>query len=155
MRKVVLLLLTCWAVCALADSKLVIVGLQGEEQPYVLAQLGRITFEDDVMYLYGKDGDLLGYTDIDRVGRLMFDERTAIGQPEADSFLYVCSDPAQQSLLVRNLQGGQTVRVFSMTGQLISQTPSADGEARVDVTGLANGTYLLQAGAQVVKFIKQ
>jgi hypothetical protein len=154
MKKVLCFLLSVWAVCAVAETKLTIIRLQGEAQQYAIAQLGKITFKNDVMYLYGKQGNLLGYTDIDKVGKIVFDGVTALEQQDSDGSLRICSNPAQGLLVVKNLQGKQTVRVFSMTGQLVTQAPSMDGEVRIDVSGLGNGTYLLQAGAQVVKFVK-
>ena len=46
---------------------------------------------------------------------------------------------------------GQTLRVYDLQGRLLKQTKGTE----VQVEDLANGTYLLQIGTQVVRFIKQ
>ena len=59
-------------------------------------------------------------------------------------------NPTQDRLVVQGAEG-QTLRVYDLQGRLLKQAEGTE----VQVEDLANGTYLLQIGTQVVRFIKQ
>lgn len=146
--------LTTWMAQAI-DLK--IVPLEGPEQQYAVSQIGKITFADDVMYLFDQSGEPLGSTPVSQVGKIVFGpgqiEPTSLD--EADLLtLQVFPNPTREILIVRGLEGSQTVRIYSIQGHLIQSLMTRNGEANLHVGGLQNGTYLLQVGAQVVKFIK-
>ena len=71
------------------------------------------------------------------------------------SSVQVIYDAIRESLFVRGVEGQQMIRVYSVGGQLLQSTNATNGEAIVPIGGLQNGAYLLQVGAQVVKFIKE
>ena len=154
MKKLLLILLSFWSACVMADISLTITDLHGYEQQLALSQLGKITFENGVMYLYDKTGSLLGYTDVEKVGKIVVEEVPSALCETNDEGLVIYPDLQQECLIVKNLQGKQLVRVFSLLGNLVSECLPLDGEAHVYLNGLAKGAYLLQVGAQVVKFVK-
>ncbi|MGN1239249.1 MAG: T9SS type A sorting domain-containing protein, partial [Paludibacteraceae bacterium] len=69
---------------------------------------------------------------------------------ESAKGITIYPNPAQDRLVVQGAEG-QTLRVYDLQGRLLKQTESTE----VQVEDLANGTYLLQVGTQVVRFIKQ
>ena len=154
------LLLLPMLLCAMwvtAQTHLVVQPLTGGEQQYSLAQIGKIKFVNDVMYLYDDAGTLLGSTPVAEVGKIVFGdqgEATAISETN-DLSLKVFPNPAQETVVVRGLKGEQTIRIYNLQGQLMQSATTANGEAQLQVGSLQNGTYLLQAGAQVVKIIKE
>ena len=138
------------------QTHLTIVPLSGSEQHFAITKIGKIIFEDDKMVLYDFENKQLGATPVSEIGKIVFGNDVITGVNEVQvSSLLIFPNPTQESLIVRGLVGEQVVRVFSLQGQLIQSAVSTDGEAQLHVGGLQNGTYLLQAGAQVVKFIKQ
>ena len=156
MRKILLLplmLLMAWSVRA-EMTHMTIELLSGEEV-FEIAQIGKITFDDNLMILFGNDGRQLGSTSVDLIDKIVFgeEENQAVENVSVSS-IRVFPNPAQELLFIRGVEGQQTVRIFNMQGQVLQSALSVDGEASIPVGGLQNGTYLLQIGAQVVKFIK-
>ena len=142
-----------------AEAMHIKIELLTGEETFQIAQIGKITFADNLMHLYGNDGRELGATSLDLINRIVFNEEqggtVAISNIQT-STIQVFPNPAQDALFIHGVEGQQTVRIFSMQGLLLMQSAeTADGDAILQVGGLQNGTYLLQIGAQVVKFIKE
>jgi len=151
----VLMLLLLFASVIKAASGLTVIDLNGVEKQFALSQLGKITFNNGIMYLYDQSNTLLGYNAIDNVGQIVVvDDATSV-EAVSDSHLRVFADPAQQQIVVSGLEGSQTLRVYDTSGKLLLSTKTQADQSRIDVSTLSNGTYLLQFGAQVVKFVKQ
>lgn len=158
MKKFLLLLLFLMAFMAgRADvTHVKIVPLTGDEITSALAQIGKIVLGDQQICLYGSDGSELGCTPFSQIGKIVFLDNGPTGLTNVESSaIQVFMDPAQESLTVRGIAGAATVRIYSMQGQLLQSAVATNGEANVSVDGLQNGAYLLQVGAQVVKFIKE
>ena len=156
MRKILLLpliLLLAWTVRA--EVTYMRIELLSGEEAFEIAQIGKITFSDNLMMLFDNDGKELGATSVDLIDKIVFseDQYLAIGNVAVSS-ICVFPNPAKELLFIRGIEGKQTVRIFNMQGQVMQSALSVDGEASIPVGGLQNGTYLLQIGAQVVKFIK-
>ena len=157
-RKILLLpLLFLFAMTVRANvTSLRIEMLTGSELTSSLAQIGKIVLGEDSVVLYDKSGAQIGSTPFSQFGKIVFydDGSEAIDNVAAPS-LQVIYDATRQCLFVRGIEGQQVVRVYSANGQLLQSTNATNGEAVMHVDGLQNGAYLLQAGAQVVKFIKE
>jgi len=139
----------------LAVPKLTIIDLNGQEQQFALSQIGKITFNNGVMYLYDFNNTLLGFSDVENVGQVVMEEDGATGIDETGNAIRVFADEAQQQIVVVGLSDNQTLRVYDTAGRLLQSVSSQAEQTRVDVSALQGGTYLLQFGAQVVKFVKQ
>lgn len=137
------------------ETHLRIEFLAGEET-FELALIGKITFSGNLMILYGNDGIQLGSTSTDLIDKIVFREEqtTAISDVQT-STIQVFPNPTQDALFIRGIEGQQTVRIFSLQGQILQSALTTDGEAILHVGNLPYGNYLLQVGAQVVKFIKE
>lgn len=157
MRKILLLLVLMIALTAQAGvTHLRIEMLSGGETMSSLAQIGKIVLGEDNMVLYDKSGSEIGSTPYAQVDKIVFFDNGTTGIDDvASSAIQVIIDQAQENILVKGISGNQTIRVFSVSGQLMQSVATAGGEANLYVGGLQNGTYLLQVGAQVVKFIKE
>lgn len=131
--------------------------LVGAEEQIALAQVGKILFVDDMMHLYDNADNLLGITPLAQIEKITFSEQTTpTGSEEVtDLDISIFPNPAHDCLLLRGVTGTQTLRIFSLQGQLLESAVSSEGGAQLHVGNLQNGTYLLQVGAQVVKFIKE
>ena len=130
----------------------------GGESISSLEQIGKIVLGEDNMVLYNKSGAEMGSTPYSQVDKIVFyeDGNTMSGIDDvASPAIQVIIDQEQETILVKGIHGDQTIRVFSVSGQLLQSVATAGGEANLYVGGLQNGTYLLQVGAQVMKFIKE
>ena len=138
-----------------AETELTIIPLNGAEQQYIISIIGKITFINEVMYLYDCNNTLLGSTPIDQVAKIIVSENSDTAIEAVGSYVHIYADPTQQQLVVEGCWGNQTLRVFDNVGRIVLVENAQDSTMRIDVSCLPNGTYLLQFGAQVVKFIKQ
>ncbi len=135
-------------------TNIVIVSRTEAEQTTDLSIIGKITFTNDKIQLLDKSGTVLYETIVAEVQRILFaSSSTAIGnvRNNPDKVFYVYPNPTQDMLCVQGIENDMTIRVFSMTGEVILTTQTTP----VDVSTLPNGTYLLQIGTQIARFIKQ
>lgn len=152
-RKILFLSLLLFAVVAMAETKLIVQPLNGADKHYAISQIGQLRFADDVMYLFDKQGTELGHTAVAEIGRIVFDDvPTALD--DVQPLVSVYPNPVQESLVINGLKGVQTVRIYSMQGQLV-RAEEGSSQIIINVSNLTNGEYLLQIGAETVKFIKQ
>ena len=152
-RKILFLPLLLVAVMATAEMRLVVQPFKGAEQQYAISLIGQLRFAGKVMYLFDKQGTELGHTAVAEIGRIVFsDIPTALDNVQP--LVSVYPNPAQESLTIGGLNGTQTVRIYDMQGQLM-RAAEGNSQITINVGGLPDGAYLLQIGAETVKFIKE
>lgn len=134
-----------------------IVPMSGEEKKYALSLIGRITFDEEHIYLHDLQGELLGEQALSSIRKIVFRELeqvpTSLTQPQTNIRVYPI--PARELLVVEGVEGNELVRVYSMQGVLVTDAPVHEGKAQVQVSELPEGNYLLQAGVEIIKFIKK
>lgn len=157
MRKILLmpLVLMIALVAQAGVTHLRVEMLTGGELSSSLAQIGKIVLGEDDVLLYDNSGVQIGSTPFSQLGKIVFyEDVTSALSDVTESSVQVFYDATRESLFVCGMEGQQTIRVYSASGQLLQSTNATNGEAIVPIGGLQNGAYLLQVGAQVVKFIK-
>jgi len=154
-RKILFLPLLLWAGMAWAGSQLVIQPLTGQDAVFALSQIGRVQFANETMFLYDKSGGVLGSTPLSAIGRIVFaDDGTSLVEANEQS-VRVYPNPTHDMLIINGIESGQTIRIYSLHGMLVESVASEGAETSINVSGLQEGTYFLQLGAEVVKFIKK
>lgn len=153
MKKWLFLCLAAVAISVQATAThLVLSRSSGTQLLQDIATIGKVVFVGDDLQLLAHDGTVLAQEPIAEVQQITFadgPEPTSVeGATASGIILY--PNPTQDRLVVQGAEG-QTLRVFDLQGRLLKQTESTE----VQVEDLANGTYLLQIGTQVVRFIKQ
>ena len=131
-------LLAAWVGARAEVTHLTVEKLDGTEGSSALAVIGKLVMGYDDVCLYGHEGNELGCTPYTQLDKIVFYKESATGLED-------------EHITVRGIEGNQTIRVYSMQGQLVLTTVSADGEASLYLGGLPSGTYLVQAGAKVTK----
>lgn len=133
-------------------TNLVLSRSSGTQLLQDIAAIGKVVFVGDDLQLLAHDGTVLAQEPIAEVQQITFadgSEPTSVeGATASGIILY--PNPTQDRLVVQGAEG-QTLRVYDLQGRLLKQTEGKE----VQVEDLANGTYLLQIGTQVVRFIKQ
>ena len=154
MKKWLFLCLAALAVSVQATAtNLVLSRSSGTQLLQDIAAIGKVVFVGDNLQLLAHDGTVLAQEPIAEVQQITFAETSPESFPvveEAANGIIIYPNPTQDRLMVQGAEG-QTLRVYDLQGRLLKQTKSKE----VQVEDLANGTYLLQIGTQVVRFIKQ
>lgn len=126
----------------------------------LISQIGQIAFEKngDVKIVYADKTiapEVIGNRKTDKDWKIVFvDNKVSVStdlEPDATIVFSVYPNPAADHVHVEGLKEGQQVHIFTLNGQKVLVAPGPD----VDLSGLKNGIYLLQAGRQIVKLIKK
>lgn len=123
----------------------------------VLATIKNLSFAESNLYVNFIPGTSDVY-DLSTIRKLYFNASVAINEPaETLSSLLVYPNPAKSSTITvhNNWQGTVQVNIFRSDGQLVLSSSVTDEKNSVNISGLAPGLYLLRAGNQTVKFIRQ
>ena len=160
MRKTLLLLL--FAVMgfgySVAETMLRIEYLDGAELTTALSVVGRWEFTDGKFILVSTEGEVLAEkASVYDVRRVVFkaDLGPNVETDDATVQLTVYPNPTQDVLFVDGLAEGEVVRIYSLEGRLLmSEVALQGGAVQLRVASLAEGTYLLQMGTEIVKIIK-
>lgn len=161
MRKAFFLMLALAAHSVLcAATHLQIEYLDGSDYKAALSAIARLEIAGDKLCLVGTDGEVLAegnlFDDVRAVVLTDIPPASGLDGAGAADGITVYPNPTTDLLMVSGLQNGEMVRVFTADGRLAASTSAGnDGKACLQTGTLANGTYLLQAGIQIVKIIKQ
>lgn len=119
-----------------------------------IAAIGKWVFVDDRVQLIDHNGYLLGEEYMENIVKITFSETSPVPTSTDEtqsSMVIVYLNPTHEMLCVQGVPDNITLRVYSTTGQLLT---TAQG-TKIDVSHLPQGTYLLQIGIQVLRFIKE
>lgn len=131
---------------------LVVEKRSGAETAQDLAVIGKWVYEGDNLVLLDKEGNRLATERLSDIKKITF----AVSGPVTDlensnnHTILVYPNPTKGLLMIQGIES-QALRVYDLQGRLLIQEEGT----QVDVNHLANGTYLLQIGTQVVRFIKK
>lgn len=133
-------------------TNLVIERYAGAEMVQDIAVIGKWVFVDTNLQLLDKEGNILATEPLDNVRKIVFSNEsitTALENVENGTII-VYPNPTQDVLYIQGIDA-QILRIFNMQGNMLQTTEGT----QVSVSHLPTGTYLLQIGTQVVRFIKK
>ena len=136
-------------------TNLVLVKSDGAQQSENIAAIGKWVFTDNgtTLQLLDKQGNSLAEESLDNIRKITFAEPStpsAIESALQSGQIVVYPNPAHDLLIVQGAET-QPLRVFDLQGRIVVAAETNE----VNVSGLENGTYLLQVGTQAVRFIKK
>ena len=133
-------------------TSLVLLQTDGSQQLQDIAKIGKWVFTEENLKLIDKDGNVLAIELIAEVKKITFSISNSETTTEnvAINSIVVYPNPTQDILHIAGITP-QTLRVFDLQGRLLI----IDNSTQVNVSHLNTGTYLLQVGTQVIRFIKQ
>ena len=115
-----------------------------------VAAIGKWVYVGDSLQLIDKQGNVLATEPLANIKKITFStDGTAVENVQANSIV-VYPNPTQDVLMIRGTEA-QTLRVYDLQGRLLK----TENGTEISVSNLADGTYLLQIGTQVVRFIKK
>ncbi len=151
MRKISLFLTFVCSMQMMALN-LVVEHRSGADLLQDIAIIGKLVYVGDELQLLDNEGDILATEPLDKIKKITFFVHgpvTNIENMDTNSIL-IYPNPTRDVLMIEGVDS-QTLRVYDLQGRLIK----TENSTQVDVSNLAEGTYLLQIGTQVVRFIKK
>ena len=146
-------ILICIILCSLQTmaTNLVIEHRSGAEVLQDIATIGKLVFVEDSIQLLDKSGDILATEPIANVKKICFapPTNTDVNDTLVNTIL-VYPNPTQELLIIQGIES-QTLRIYDLQGRLLK----TEWGNQISVGNLSDGTYLLQIGTQVVRFIKK
>lgn len=157
MRKLFIFLFVSVLTMLNAETALFVNYFAEEESEYALSLIGRVEIKDEIFRLISVDGEELASCNLYEVRKLTFsDSSTDVGNNFSLNEVSFYPNPTQNVLFVNGLNSNEIVRLYTLNGVLLStHKASNEGNLQLDVAQLSQGSYILQVGIQVVKFIKQ
>lgn len=136
-------------------TDLVLVKIDGTQQLQDIATIGKWVYVGDDLQLLSHDGSVLAQEPALNIRKITFAESSGTDTPTSmeniqSTSVVIYPNPSQDMLIVSGIEA-QALRVFDMQGCLLK----VENGTQVHVSDLAEGTYLLQVGTQVVRFIKK
>ena len=136
-------------------TDLVLVKIDGTQQLQDIATIGKWVYVGDDLQLLSHDGSVIAQEPVLNIRKITFAESSGTDTPTSmeniqSTSVVIYPNPSQDMLIVSGIEA-QALRVFDMQGRLLK----VENGTQVHVSDLAEGTYLLQVGTQVVRFIKK
>ena len=146
-------ILICVILCSLQTmaTNLVLEPRSGKEVSKDIAKIGKLVFVEGNIQLLDKYGNILATESIANVKKICFapPTNTDVNDTLVNTIL-VYPNPTQDVLMIQGAES-QTLRVYNLQGSLLL----TQWGNQISVGNLPDGTYLLQIGTQVVRFIKK
>ena len=133
-------------------ANLVVEHRSGMDLLQDVAIIGKWIYVGEDLQLLDKQGNVLATEPLANIKKITFalsGAQTATENVQTNAIL-VYPNPTQDVLMIQGIEP-QTLRVYDLQGRLL-QTEIG---TQINVSNLAVGTYLLQIGTQIVRFIKQ
>ena len=133
-------------------ANLVVEHRSGADLLQDVAIIGKWVYVGDNLQLLDKAGNVLATEPLSNIKKITFSisgTTTEVESASANSII-VYPNPTHDVLIITGINT-QTLRVYDLQGRLL-QTEIG---TQINVSNLAVGTYLLQIGTQIVRFIKQ
>lgn len=134
--------------------------LSNEEYNKSLFIIGKILIDKDVLSLYDRNNNLLAEQNLNEVKEISFTKDINTTTPTNDETIstkpqiIIYPNPTENTLIINGTNENDIIRIYSMDGNLLFQENSNTTKRTLNVNELSSGTYLLQVGINIVKFIK-
>ena len=149
MKKIILFFTFICSLQMMATN-LVLLKSDGTQQLQDVALIGKWVYVDDNLQLLDKQGHVLATEPLANIRKITFSELGSTVEDVLINSILVYPNPTQDVLMIQGIEA-QALRVYDLQGRLLVQ----ENGTQVSVSNLAEGTYLLQIGTQVVRFIKK
>lgn len=133
-------------------ANLVVEHRSGADLLQDISLIGKWIYVGEDLQLLDKQGNVLATEPLANIKKITFalsSTPTATENVQTNTIL-VYPNPTQDVLMIQGIEP-QTLRVYDLQGRMLK----AEKGTQVSVGNLAEGTYLLQIGTQVVRFIKK
>jgi hypothetical protein len=152
MKNKFILILALFCSMQMVATNLILLKSDGSQLLQDIALIGKWVYVGDDLQLLSHDGVVLAQEPIMSIRKIMFAESSITTSTEniPATQIFIYPNPTQDLLLINGAEA-QDLRVFDLQGRLLK----TENGTQMNVSDLAGGTYLLQVGTQVLRFIKK
>ena len=150
MKKLFLLVALAFSI-QMRAAILVVQTTNNTQKLHDITLIGKCIYADGDLVLLDKSGNVLASESITNIKKIVFSPSggSSVDDVPTNSIL-VYPNPTQDVLFLVGITE-QALRVYDVQGRLLK----VENGTQITVGDLPTGTYLLQVGTQVVRFIKQ
>lgn len=152
-KQLLTIALLAGALTASAGVNLVVSGQQ--QQSFAVGDIGKITFTESTMDVYGKDSGKIGKIgtfSLSDITKLFFSDKEGnVTEINPDGALKFAK--TGNTLKVDGLSAATDAFIVSASGRIVMQQKQWDGNS-LDISSLTDGVYILAVGNAAFKFIK-
>lgn len=133
-------------------NNFVLVETNNKQQLHDIASVGKWIYVDNNLQLLDINGNILATEPLNKIKKITFttsDLVTATDNTTTKSII-IYPNPTLDILIIRGIES-QILRVYDLQGHLLKE----ENGTQINVSNLANGTYLLQIGTQITRFMKK
>lgn len=135
-----------------ADAEIRISKLTDSEKETIEFVIGKLVLQGGMISFVAPDGTILASEKMSEVRSIVLsNSTTTVIQATAQSEIRIFPNPACDYIQVEGVGKEVNYRVYDLTGKCVE---AGNGRA-IPVSELGSGTYILQVGTQMVKFIKE
>jgi hypothetical protein len=135
-------------------TSILVESTSGTQLTEDIAMIGKLVFVDNEIQLLDKSGNVLATEVLGNVRKITFVASSTDVDTDVDNVqpnnIVIYPNPSHDILYVSGIEPTD-LRVFDLKGRMLL----VEQGNQVTVSSLPVGTYLLQVGTQVVRFIKQ
>lgn len=116
--------------------------------------MSEISFSGDDVVIAYSDGTSANFAKSDDI-EITFNQPTSVEATQEAFETFTYGGIVGDELVVSGIADGTPVIVYAINGVNVASGKVSGDSARINVSGLASGVYVLRAGKNVVKFIKK
>lgn len=150
MRKVLFGVIVLLCSMQMFAASILVECTSGAQLTKDIAKIGKLVFVDNEIQLVDKLGNILATEMIGNVQKITFVESATDIDSVQPNEIMIYPNPSHDIIHVLGVDL-VSLRVFDLHGRMLL----AEQGNQITVSSLPMGTYLLQIGTQVVRFIKQ
>ena len=153
MRKFLLsfVLLLVSATVMMAEDVSAYITVNGSAVTKIMSE---ISFSGDDVVIAYSDGTSANFAKSDDI-EITFNQPTSVEATQEAFETFTYGGIVGDELVVSGIADGTPVIVYAINGVNVASGKVSGDSARINVSGLASGVYVLRAGKNVVKFIKK
>ena len=138
---------------AAQSTQMIVTMNDGSVQTYSMEESDRVYFEDNTYLVIDRTGSKESISiRIEDIRKITCEE--TVGQAENQTNeVSVMPNPVHDVMAILNLDGLQTVSIYSIDGRLIKSF-EASGNQLIDISDMSIGLYLVKAQSCTLKMIK-
>ena len=149
----ILICVICCSLQTMATNLVIEPRSDAQDIKQDIALIGKLVFVGENIQLLDKEGNILATESIANVKKIYFAPSTGTETDVNDTLvntILVYPNPTQDVLMIQGA-ASQTLSVYTLQCSLLL----TQWGNQISVGNLPDGTYLLQIGTQVVRFIKR
>ena len=120
----------------------------------VTKTMSEISFDQDDVVIAYSDGTSAKFSKSDDI-EITFNQPTSVEATQEALETFTYGGIVGDELVVSGIADGTSVVVYAINGVNVASGKVSGDSARINVSGLTSGVYILRAGKNVVKFIKK